>query len=169
MRQTGFSRKSSGFLYLSSFKNHRRLPFLSRLFPLAEGEGCSAANALSKPMQLGHRRFPRPSSGFIGAGQIEKPDDLTARVFWMIDGRDNRLLFFSWCAGAKRSGLPTASFYGMNLKFMPYCDILKLALLTMVAVVLPLRTEGSFFCSPKSSDEGRAALWLHTKRSLRTL
>jgi hypothetical protein len=95
---------------------------------------------------------------------------LTARVFSLTDGRG--LAGWFCFLGALTQSAPFCLrrvFSGTNLKFMPQYDMLNVALLTMVAVVLPLRTEGSFFCSPKSSDEGRAALWLHTKRSLRTL
>jgi hypothetical protein len=51
------------------------------------GQGISAAKSLVNPVPLGHRRFPRLSLGFCGAGQIEKPDDLTALVFSLTDGR----------------------------------------------------------------------------------
>jgi hypothetical protein len=51
------------------------------------GQGISTAKSLINPVPLGHQKFPRPSLGFAWAGQIGKPDDLTARVFSLTDGR----------------------------------------------------------------------------------
>jgi hypothetical protein len=69
----------------SFFLEKRRLGVVkSPVLPPA-GQGISTAKSLINPVPLGHRRFPRPSSGFAWAGQIEKPDDLTALVYGRAD------------------------------------------------------------------------------------